>query len=320
MLDSSPEARLARAQASLEGLSVGDAFGQRFFMSFELAAELMESGEFGDPPYNFEDEFILSDFIDPRRIPPGRIPWLWTDDTAMAIEIVKNLAFFGRIDPDGLAKQFSRRYTNAPGRGYGGAMHSLLPQLRTGRWQDLSSALFEGSGSYGNGTAMRAAPIGAYFADDIEAAVHHAALSSKVTHYHSEGVAGGVAVAVAAVLAAQEFSGEPTAFLTEAAAFVPPGETKTRILRAAEMDDAWTPEEVALELGSGEAIAAWDTVPFCLWCVAHNQISYEEALWNTLAGLGDRDTTCAITGGIMAAALGTQAIPPTWLASREPLD
>ena len=44
-----------------------------------------------------------------------------------------------------------------------------------------------------------------------------------------------------------------------------------------------------------------------------------EALWTTLSGLGDRDTTCAIVGGIVACRTGVEGIPAEWLAAREPL-
>jgi ADP-ribosylglycohydrolase len=46
---------------------------------------------------------------------------------------------------------------------------------------------------------------------------------------------------------------------------------------------------------------------------------FEEAMWTTVAGLGDRDTTCAIVGGIVVLAAGSVAVPAEWLASREPL-
>jgi hypothetical protein len=50
----------------------------------------------------------------------------------------------------------------------------------------------------GNGGAMRAAPVGAFFADDLAALVEHADRSAAVTHAHAEGRAGAVAVAAAA--------------------------------------------------------------------------------------------------------------------------
>lgn len=43
-------------------------------------------------------------------------------------------------------------------------------------------------------------------------------------------------------------------------------------------------------------------------------------MWTTVSGLGDRDTTCAIVGGILALRSGAGPIPRDWLAAREPLE
>lgn len=73
-------------------------------------------------------------------------------------------------------------------------------------------------------------------------------------------------------------------------------------------------------LGSGSRILSEDTVPFALWCVAQHPTNYEAALWLTVSGLGDRDTICAIVGGIVALISGPSSIPPSWLAAREALN
>jgi ADP-ribosylglycohydrolase len=72
-------------------------------------------------------------------------------------------------------------------------------------------------------------------------------------------------------------------------------------------------------LGNGSQIISQDTVPFALWCAARHLTEFEEAIWTTVAGFGDRDTTCAIAGGIVALAVGREALPSEWLAAREPL-
>ena len=72
-------------------------------------------------------------------------------------------------------------------------------------------------------------------------------------------------------------------------------------------------------LGNGVRVSAQDTVPFALWCAAERLSNYEEALWLTVSGLGDRDTTCAIAGGVVAMYTGIEGIPQQWLKAREPL-
>ncbi len=43
----------------------------------------------------------------------------------------------------------------------------------------------------------------------------------------------------------------------------------------------------------------------------------EQAL--TVSGFGDRDTTCAIVGGVVSLYTGIDGIPPAWRQAREPL-
>jgi ADP-ribosylglycohydrolase len=57
-------------------------------------------------------------------------------------------------------------------------------------------------------------------------------------------------------------------------------------------------------------------VPFSLWCALRHPDDFREALWATVSGLGDRDTTCAIVGGLVA----LRSPPPAeWVAAREGL-
>lgn len=308
---------LQRAQKSLEGLALGDAFGETFFMSWEMTVRYTNSGKIPGPPYDFTDDFITQ-VIDRRETQPG--PWKWTDDTAMAIEIVECLATHGEINSDDLAQRFSRRYQMNPSRGYGGAMHSLLPRLSFEPWQEAAPNLFDGQGSYGNGSAMRVAPLGAYFADDLDACIENARRSALVTHAHEEGVAGAIAVAVAAAFSTKLGADVPLGaeFIELVLPHVPKSEVRWRLVEARDLHEASTGEEAALDLGSGMAVSAQDTVPFVIWCAAQHLDNYEEALWLTVSGLGDRDTTCAMVGGIVANSSKTP-MPDEWLAAREPL-
>jgi len=290
------DARMKRAHTALEGLSIGDAFGERFFLRAPWAR------------------------IESRTLPDA--PWRHTDDTAMACAIVEVLAHAERIDQDMLARRFAERFASDPDRGYGGGAFTLLGAIARGApWREASAALFEG-GSYGNGGAMRAAPIGAYFADDVDRVVAEARASAEVTHAHPEGQAGAVAAAVATAYAytARHKIGAPEkeGLIPFVLARTPPGETRDGIARAATIPLSATLHRAASELGTGEAVTAMDTVPFCLWCAARHLDDFEEAMWTTVAGLGDRDTTCAIVGGIVAMS-AQKPIPDVWRRSRERL-
>jgi ADP-ribosylglycohydrolase len=290
---------MIRALHCLQGLSCGDAFGERFFVHPEVAQSL----------------------IDQRAVPSP--PWRYTDDTVMAIAIAETLEEFGEIQEASLAENFGRRYLVDSQRGYGPAMHSLLPELASSpsHWKEKAEALFRGAGSFGNGAAMRVGPLGAYFADDLDAVLNQAEYSAVVTHSHPEAVAGAIAVATAAALAFQHNAAplRPTEFLQEICQRTPMSEVHLGIVKALTLPEGTTVKAAVAALGNGSKISAQDTVPFALWAAALHLDDYENALWTTVSGLGDRDTTCAIVGGIIVMSAGVESIPPSWLRSREPI-
>ena len=151
--------------------------------------------------------------------------------------------------------------------------------------------------------------------------VKQAELSALITHSHPEGVAGAIAVALAAGLAWRTGDSSMSArrFLDEIWRRTPQSEVRVGIAKARDLADDGTMEKAISILGNGAGVSAQDTVPFCLWVAARHLGSYEEALWTTVSGLGDRDTTCAIVGGIVAMSAGLESIPNSWLESREPL-
>jgi ADP-ribosylglycohydrolase len=290
--------RLTRARVALEGLSVGDAFGQRLFVPVPILERIVET----------------------RKLPGA--PWYFTDDTNMALSVVYILRRFWGIDQDRLAHSFAEHYDRS--RGYDMAMRSLLPAIRQGApWRTIARTLFGRQGSYGNGAALCAAPVGAYFADDLTAAVKHARLSAEVTHTHPEAVAGAVAVSVATALAWQlrECNPRPPRrkFLSQLLPYVPLSKVRDGIQRAHELPSGTSAENAVAMLGNGSRATAQDTVPFTLWCAAERLDNYEEAIWLTASGQGDLDTTCATVGGIVTMFTGLEGIPAQWRANREPL-
>ncbi|MGW1025888.1 ADP-ribosylglycohydrolase family protein [Streptomyces sp. NPDC002577] len=290
--DSSADGRLDRALASLRGLAVGDALGSQFFV-----------------PAHYP-------LLKRREVPSG--PWQWTDDTEMACSVVAVLAAHHRIDQDALAQSFAEHHDFD--RGYGPAVNRLLRQIREGGdWRELSAALFKGQGSWGNGAAMRIAPLGAWYADDPEQATHQAEISAYPTHQHREAVVGAMAVAAAAALAADP-SGLPTpeSLLDGVIALVPRSAVGAGLRRARDMLDYGDTATVAAVLGCGRRTTAHDTVPFAVWSAARGLGDFEKAFWNTAQVGGDVDTTCAIVGGVIAG--GKAGSPPAeWLNRTEAL-
>lgn len=78
---------LSRALLSLDGLALGDAFGQCCFQPGKAHAERLRH----------------------LRLPPA--PWHYTDDTEMALSVVAVLARHGCIDQAQLAGSFAEHYS-----------------------------------------------------------------------------------------------------------------------------------------------------------------------------------------------------------------
>jgi ADP-ribosylglycohydrolase len=286
---------------SLLGLGLGDALGEMLSGSGQRAVHRLASGD----------------------LPSG--PWFHTDDTEMAISIAAILNAHGHIEQDGLAKRFARRFERDPNRGYGRMTRIQLREAITGgNWRDLAANAFGGQGSMGNGGAMRVAPLGAYFSNDLKRCTEEARLSAVVTHTHPEGVAGTIAVAVAAACAAQVRDGSSTdfskRFFDSILRYTPDSQVRRKLIIAAETNKEVPPEFVAQQLGNGSLVTAQDTVPFCLWMAAHHADSFVSALGNTICVGGDCDTNAAIVGGIVALSAGRDSIPLDWIHAREPVN
>jgi ADP-ribosylglycohydrolase len=300
-MNTQPTPELARAITSLEGLSVGDAFGQSFF----------------DVSVAIADRRLLD------RHAPAQ-PWFFTDDTVMARSIVRCLATHQSIDCDWLAAAFAKEYLQEPNRGYGGTARGILRDIADGKpWRDVAAAAFDAEGSCGNGGAMRAAPIGAYFADDLQAVCDHAKRSAVITHAHPDGQTGAIAVALAAawiVMQGPKTGAGSYELIEFVLAHLPTTETYWRLKKALTLPLTMHPATVACILGNGSNVVSSDTVPFSLWCTCRHLDSYEDALWTAASVYGDMDTNCAIVGSLVVLANGIESIPREWRESREYLN
>jgi ADP-ribosylglycohydrolase len=288
---------ILQALQSLDGLSIGDAFGQCFLHIKNPDSDILE-----------------------QRLPQP--PWYYTDDTVMALSVVSILARFGIIEQNQLAESLAQHYDY--NRAYGPSMHRVLGRIRDGEnWRQVAASTFGEQGSWGNGAAMRAAPIGAFFGPNLELAAEQAERSAEVTHSHPEGIIGAVAVAIASAEAVSlSASGTPPSlqsFLGCIIDLLPQSEVRSKLVRAQSISKPSSLQFAIAVLGNGRRLSAPDTVPFALWCCSQHMDNYSEALWLAVSAGGDRDTICAIVGGVVASFVGTSGIPETWRRSRESL-
>jgi ADP-ribosylglycohydrolase len=294
-------ARVERMILSLDGLGLGDALGEMLAYRSESAADRLRE----------------------NNLPAG--PWFHTDDTEMAISIAAVLKSHGHIHQDALARRFAHRFERDPDRGYGRMTRIQMHQILEGaNWRDTSANAFGGQGSMGNGGAMRVAPLGVYFADDLDRCASEARASSTVTHTHPEGIAGTVAVAIAAAMAWQlrelRDATRSQRFFEAVLKFTPESKTRRGILLASQTPPEIAVEDVARALGNGSLVTAPDTVPFCVWVAAHHPHDFVNALAQTIRVGGDCDTNAAIVGGIVALSAGREAISGEWLKAREAVE
>lgn len=282
--------RLFLAAKSLTGTSIGDAFGESFF------------GE----------ESMMKTYIHQRILPESSLDF--TDDTIMAIAVFKSLEKFGEVDQDFLAEEFTKNYYLDINRGYGPSMHQYFRAVKNGEsWKRVSSSKFEGQGSMGNGGAMRACTIGAYFYHDLEKLKKNAELSCEVTHANKEAVEGTKAIALASAFAIQEKLGmislSQQDFIQKIQEELDDSDMKSKLNKALYLDGNPSVELLVRTLGNGIKMTAQDTVPMVIWMLSRYRNNFEECLWNTVSALGDRDTTCAMAGGVSILCCDEKDIP-----------
>jgi len=290
--------RIELAKKSLKGTSIGDAFGESFFG---------------------ETDKMLAHIYE-RSIP--QTSWEFTDDTVMAIAVFEQLKMYQGINQAQLAEHFVANHQKDVNRGYGATARRILREIgEGGNWKDIASNVFEGMGSMGNGASMRVSPIGAYYYDDLKLVKQLAIQSAEITHTNIEGITGAIAVAVATAIAtSMKLNNEkisPIEFINRVANELPDTDTKSKVKKSISIPYSYNIETVKTVLGNGSKIMAQDTIPFSIWCAAYNLNNFEEAIWKAVSILGDRDTICAIVGGITIMSTAIDNVPKVWVDSVE---
>jgi poly(ADP-ribose) glycohydrolase ARH3 len=235
----------------------------------------------------------------------------YTDDTEMMIGVAESLIRNKGFNGADMANTFIQNY-NA-NRGYGPGSTGALRLIREGeRWDTASKKLFGGEGSYGNGAAMRIAPVGLFYYDDTDALRDAAYNSSMITHSHELGKAGAALQAFAIALAVR---GQKEGMLSELNEFAQNDVYKEKIrLIGMLLDKAPTKKEVIAKLGNG--MAAFNSVPTASYSFLHAG-SFEEGVVYAVSLGGDTDTIGAMTGAISGAYYGDGAIPREWVEQLE---
>src|SRR6516164_7679036 len=158
----------------LLGVMLGDVVG---------AAVEAESAEYIAKTYRSVEDILATESVEEFAGPAWRVG-RFTDDTQMMLCVADWLLEDERHAPERLLARFAEAYE--PWRRYGSGTEAILRQFPKfkNEWREFATAMFP-FGSYGNGSAMRAAPIGLVYHRDLEKAAAVAVASSRPTHSHS---------------------------------------------------------------------------------------------------------------------------------------
>jgi len=125
----------------------------------------------------------------------------YTDDTHMTIGVVESLIQSRGFDGEHMAQTFIKNYETEPWRGYGPGPPKIFRMIKSGEpWDSASSKIYRG-GSFGNGSALRVAPIGLLCSSNPAKLRQIAYKSSSITHSHELGKEGAALQAYAVALA-----------------------------------------------------------------------------------------------------------------------
>lgn len=233
----------------------------------------------------------------------------WTDDTQMAWGLARSLATHGDVEPEALAREWAREATWS--RGYGPGALRTLKRIRRGMpWREAALSVFK-EGSYGNGAAMRVAPLGLYYSDG-EKRRAAARATALITHAHPLGVEGAVVMAEAANLATKgDLSTSRLGDVCSEQAFM----DRLSKLDALLQSDR-TPQEIARELGNG--IRATESVISAMYVYMRFRHGPFQPLIDFVLALGgDTDTIGAMAGALYGAEHGEAALPSEHLGRLE---
>jgi poly(ADP-ribose) glycohydrolase ARH3 len=256
-----------------------------------------------------------------RRVDPDEVRALaekrhtltYTDDTHMMIGVAESLIESKGFDGEHMTGRFMENYSREPFRGYGPGPPRVFRMIKGGEAWDKAGEKLYGGGSFGNGSAMRIAPVGVFYYDDIAKLKEIAYKSSQITHAHELGKEGAALQAYAIALATQadpSLALQGNEFLRKLTDFLEHEVYRQRLESVEELLGEKDRSKVVAELGHG--IEAFNSVPTAIYSFLSHPNSFEEAVIYAISLGGDTDTIGAMTGAISGAYLGIEAIPGKW--------
>lgn len=268
----------------LLGTAVGDALGVPFETKPDTYDQLLA----------WDGKTFLGSIH--HKLEPGQ----YSDDTQFSRCVAESLIENNGFNPDDLAKRYVELFVSKTIRGYGKTTLLAVSHLIGGKHWSESGV----PGSYGNGTAMRAAPFGVYYRNDIKTLIQCCKIDSAITHASEEAEAGSIAIALAAAYAVNNDTDRMLFRIWEQ---LPDSAVKDAIcgLHTMIKSPYITPLRALKMTGTKADVRM--TVPAALYCYMKFD-NYSEAVVTSIRAGGDTDTTAAIVGALFGAQFGIRSM------------
>ena len=241
----------------------------------------------------------------------------YTDDTEMTLALATSLVEKGVADAEDISLKYAEFYESR--RGYGAAAHRVMGALLNDADYRTTGRIQFPNGSFGNGGAMRIAPVGLAYRNASDDVLHHAVEAALLcTHVHPEAIDGAFIQAKAvATLATSDPNGLDRRHFIEMLI----GYSKTFVVQRKleilleQPDEGVSDDEVIYTVGNG--IRTSEAVAASLWGFFRYGDNPEECLIRTVNFGGDTDTIGAMVGAQLGSLYGLEWIPSRWYTQIE---
>jgi len=248
------------------------------------------------------------DFVEIADLAPR-----YTENTAMTIAVAESLTVYRDFHYWHMADLFLKKYEVEPWRRYGHTITRVFRLMRNGK---LGFGMIDrdiyAEGSFGNGAAMRVAPVGLMYHDDPRMLRDIAYHSAGITHSHEWGLEGAALQACAVALATLAEPGalSITDFLGTLRMFAKPGPYQEKLKTIIGfIEHGASREDVVAKLGTGTSCL--ESVPTAIYAFLSHR-DFKSAVIYAVSLGGDADTIGAMTGAIAGACYGIEGIPSQW--------